>query len=199
MATVPRSGYPITSTDWRFGWALDIHTRSSRALPDGRFDTERTEIGELLYGLKYQGRPENADALAEVAAEFLRSRYIFSSLAAIVPVPPSDTSRSFQPVEDVATRLGALTGIPIVPDLVLKVRPTDALKDIADPEERRRQLMGAFRVRDRRLAERSVLVFDDLYRSGETLSAVCNVLVDEGGVPRRRLYVLTLTKTRTIR
>jgi predicted amidophosphoribosyltransferase len=95
--------------------------------------------------------------------------------------------------------LGELTGIPVVTDLLLKVRPTDALKDINDPDERRRQLAGAFRARDRRLAGKSVLVFDDLYRSGETLNAVCNVLVDEGGVPRRRVYVLTLTKTRTIR
>jgi predicted amidophosphoribosyltransferase len=199
MVTFPSSGYPIVSPNWRFGWALDVHTRSSRPLTDGRFDTERTEVGELLYGLKYQGRLENADELAEAAAAFLRSRYIFASLAAIIPVPPSDTSRSFQPVEAVAIGLGELTGIPVLTDLLLKVHPTDALKDITDPEERRRQLAGAFQVRDRRLAGKSVLVFDDLYRSGETLSAVCNVLVDEGGVPRRRVYVLTLTKTRTIR
>ena len=35
--------------NWRSGWALDIHTISSRPLQDGGYDTDRTEFGELVF------------------------------------------------------------------------------------------------------------------------------------------------------
>jgi DNA processing protein len=41
--------------NWRAGWALDLHTMSSQLLPDGSFENTRTEIGEMLYKLKYTG------------------------------------------------------------------------------------------------------------------------------------------------
>jgi predicted amidophosphoribosyltransferase len=62
---------------------------------------------------------------------------------------------------------------------------------------RKQELQGAFAVKDRSLAGKSVLVFDDLYRSGETLRAVTTALHTNGKVAR--VYVLTITKTRTKR
>lgn len=40
--------------NWRAGWALDVHTLSSRLLPDNRYDTERTDNSaeRLLFDLK---------------------------------------------------------------------------------------------------------------------------------------------------
>lgn len=45
---------------WRLGYALDLHTVSSTFLGyddlgHATFDTRRSEIGELLYRLKYSG------------------------------------------------------------------------------------------------------------------------------------------------
>lgn len=40
--------------NWRAGWALDVHTLSSRPLLGiNNFDTKRTELGEWVYQLKY--------------------------------------------------------------------------------------------------------------------------------------------------
>jgi predicted amidophosphoribosyltransferase len=39
-----------------------------------------------------------------------------------------------------------------------------------------------------------VLLFDDLYRSGETLKEITRVLMEEGQVSK--VFVLTITKTR---
>ena len=55
---------------WREGYVLDYHTKSSEFLGydeygHPRFETIRTEVGELLYRLKYRGRK---DALAELVA-----------------------------------------------------------------------------------------------------------------------------------
>lgn len=63
--------------------------------------------------------------------------------------------------------------------------------------ERQAQLASAFRVVDDRFAGRRVLLFDDLYRSGETLREITRTLVSEGNIDR--VYVLTLTRTRSLR
>ena len=71
------------------------------------------------------------------------------------------------------------------------------LKDIEDTELRHQQMQNAFQVTDQRYSQESVLLFDDLFRSGETLNAVSNALVAQGNVGR--IYVLTVTMTRTKR
>jgi predicted amidophosphoribosyltransferase len=181
---------------WRAGWALDLHTISSVALGDGKYDTLRSEVGEALFRLKYHGDPQYVDPLAEAAVHFLGTLVIARSVAAILPVPPSDTTRLKQPVFDVARRVGELLPLVVDVDYLVKRRATSALKDISDPEERHQQLAGAFGVRDDRYAGKRVLLFDDLYRSGETLAEITRTLMDAGV---DRVYVLTLTRTRSRR
>ncbi len=185
------------SGNWRYGWALDVHTVSSTPLPDGGFETKRTEIGELLYQLKYHLDRSKVEPIAEAAANFLKSRLVLPYLAAIIPVPPSDTDRPFQPVQELAIRIGQKINLPILLDYLVKVKPTKALKSIEDSVSRKRQLQGAFKVADLSLAGKYVLVFDDLFRSGETLRAITEVLYTQGKVAR--VYVLTITRTRTRR
>jgi len=185
------------SGNWRYGWALDLHTVSSTPLPDGGFETQRTEVGELLYQLKYCLDRSKVEPIAEVAAAFLRSRMVLPYLAAIIPVPPSDTNRPFQPVQELAVRIGQKINLPVRLDYLVKVKLTEALKGIEDSASRKQQLQGAFKVQDLSLAGKYVLVFDDLFRSGETLKAITEVLYVQGKVAR--VYVLTITKTRTRR
>lgn len=79
-------------------------------------------------------------------------------------------------------------------DFLIKTKDTEELKNIDDAETRYRQLEDAFSVKDDRFSGGTVLVFDDLYRSGETLGAVCKTIKEKGRA--RFIYVLTLTKTR---
>ena len=64
-------------------------------------------------------------------------------------------------------------------------------------ENRREQLHGAFAVQAIPKKYRCVLLFDDIYRSGETLTEVTDVLHKQGNISR--VLVLTLTQTRTKR
>jgi len=180
--------------NWDRGVALDLHTVSSELLPDGSFDTERTEVGELLYQVKYRRNYESVSELVQVACEFIRNNKEYRDVRAIIPVPPSDVTRPLQPVQEVATRIGSILGIPVLLDYVRKARRTTALKSIDDDASRREQLQGAFKVKDLSLAGKSVLLFDDLFRSGETLREITRVLKEQGKVAV--VYVLTLTKTR---
>jgi predicted amidophosphoribosyltransferase len=183
--------------NWRDGWALDLHTTSSTRRPDGGFDNIRSPLGEELYQCKYQQDFSKVDVLADAVSEFLLTRKILPRIQAIIPIPPSDTSRAYQPVPEIAKRVADRTGLSFAPNFLVKVRNTPPLKNLDDTQSRRQQLEGVFRVDDLSLKGRWVLLFDDVFRSGETLHAATEAAVTQGKV--EKVYVLTLTKTRTHR
>ncbi len=180
---------------WKAGWALDLHTISSTPLDDNHFDTKRTEIGELLYQLKYCKDASKIQLLADIIVDFLKTRLVTPYLAAIIPIPPSDITRASQPVYEIAKIVGEKMKIKVDYDYLLKIRPTSQLKSIDDPKERRRILAGVFQVKDQRYAGKRVLLFDDLYRSGETMSVATQILTESGHV--NNVYILAITKTRS--
>lgn len=187
--------------NWRSGWALDIHTISSRPLPDGGYDTDRTELGELVYQVKYNNDRSKIQPIAETAAQFVIQEFavdgylVLPYLKAIIPIPPSDTNRDFQPVTEIAREVGKLLGLPVHTDYLKKVKQTLPLKNIPDVERKREQLQGVFVVHNQEFKDQCVLLFDDLFDSGTTLTEVTNALYDQGSV--RHVLVLTLTRTRT--
>ena len=151
----------------------------------------------MLYQLKYRFDRTKVDPVSTAAANFLKDQPFFQDLDAIIPVPPSSTTRPFQPVFEIALAIGSKTDLPVYVDFIQKVKSTEPLKSIDDSKSRRAQLEGAFRVKDDSLSDKNVLLIDDLFRSGETLSEITRVLKSEGEIAK--VYVLTITKTRTRR
>ena len=190
---------------WNEGWALDLHTSSSHPIKDEYgnitgWDTKRPPIAEELYRLKYWREQYRVDSIARTAAEFLNKYKSKWQLDLIIPIPPSDTTRDFQPVYEMAKSIGRLAGLPVDFNTLRKVKSTSQLKEIEDPDTRREILKDAFSINFNALNALSgkiVLIFDDLYRSGETLNAVCDVIMNKGKA--RGVYVLTITKTRSKR
>lgn len=191
--------HPIRLTDgWNQGFALDIHTVRSEVVDvDGYgrpvFNNQRSQIGELLYQLKYQRDRTAVDAIVEVAVKFIKVGWgIGRSLHGVVPVPASK-ARDFQPVMVIARAISTRLEVPFEGNIVSKVRNTPQLKDV-EPDQRLGLLKDAFSVDVGCLMGRNVLLVDDLYRSGATLSAVSRVLQEVGKA--NKVYVLALTKTR---
>jgi len=185
---------------WRLGWALDLHTKSSNYISPKEFDTEYTEIGKMLYMLKYQNDKSQIQPLADKLYEFIKDRRATSLISSIIPVPPSDEDRKFQPVTELADALGKKLGIKVLSDCIQKIKPTETLKSIEDPAERQKILLGAFRVNPEVEPDwvgNNILLFDDLYRSGSTLKEITKTLNNEKHI--KSVYVLTVTKTRTKR
>ena len=63
--------------NWVSGYALDLHTLSSVHLGVNEagldvFDTTRSEMGELLYRLKYNGDKTAAKEIVDTAAAFVK-------------------------------------------------------------------------------------------------------------------------------
>lgn len=181
---------------WHSGIALDFHTLSSSLIGlneygHKQFDTKRPEIAELLYRLKYKGDRSAAQGIISAAAIFLRPHRPKFDL--IIPVPPS-TRRAIQPVTLLAKGIGAAVGLPVI-DCVSTTRAPAQLKGVEDPARRAQLLNGLYTVDMRHTAQKSVLLFDDLYRSGSTMNAITDALLQAGQASR--VSVLTITRTRS--
>lgn len=186
--------------NWDKGWALDLHTVHSIMLSDGHFDTVRTQIGEYLYKLKYRNQKEFAKIIAESSHELFESplvNEIIKSVDVILPVPASDTSRIFQPVNELAIEFGHKLNVSVDPDYLFKTRQTSQLKSEDDRNARAKILSGAFDVQNLNYQNKNILILDDLFRSGSTLTEITKTLKAKGRIGK--VFVLTITKTRTKR
>ena len=183
---------------WKKGYALDYHTISSTYLGDDEFghpiyDTQRTEIGELLYRLKYRLDNSVLEEIITALERFLKSWK--PPIEFIIPVPPSRIQRVKQPVQLIAQGIGNRLTIPVKPECVIKVKQIVELKNIYDFDERLRLLKGAFKIDSSWVGERNLLLFDDLFRSGATMNAITEALYEEGFA--NEVYALTITRTRS--
>jgi len=182
---------------WRAGYVLDYHTLGSTHLGDDEyghpmFDTKRSDVGELLYRLKYRADVSVLDELVATAARFVQSWN--PDVTLLVPVPPS-RARSQQPVHLIAEALGRTMGIPVDLNGVARVKETHELKNVYAYDERLRLLEGAHTVKASVVRGQKVLLFDDLYRLGATMNAITAALYDEGTAAD--VYALALTRTRS--
>ncbi len=183
---------------WRAGFALDYQTVSSTCIGYNEyghpvFDTKRTELGELLYRLKYGSDKSVVTEVVETAAGFVEVSWK-PTLTMVVPMPPSDSRRREQPVFILAEALGTRLGLPVRLDAVAKLKETPQLKNIYDYDQRMRLLDGAFSAETSALSGQKVLLFDDLYRSGATMNSVTKALYEQGKAAE--VYALAVTRTR---
>ncbi|UTV53985.1 ComF family protein [Burkholderia arboris] len=162
------------------GFALDKHTVSSTYIGDdenghARFDTVRTEVGESLFQLKYRAGWDQVEPLAQAVADHIMPKLPFIGL--IVPMPAS-TARARQPVSAIADALGQLTGKPVFHRLLMKRAGGPKLKNLPTREAKDEALCGAFSYQDTIAGDgrHNVLLLDDLYDSGATAHAACEVL-----------------------
>ncbi len=181
---------------WNSGVALDFHTTSSTPIGHNeagymQFETVRPEIAQLLYQLKYQANRQAAHGIITAAATFLRPHLVKFEM--IVPVPAS-AARVVQPVIILARGIGAELGVPVV-ECITTTRPTTQLKGVINPDERQELVAGLYSVDPTCTAGKSVLLFDDLFRSGTTMNAITDVLMQQGKASVVR--ALTITKTRS--
>jgi competence protein ComFC len=181
---------------WHSGIAPDLHTTSSPPIGYNesghmQFDTVRPEIAELLYRLKNRADKDAAGPIIETAVNFLSAHR--DKFDCIVPVPPSH-QRALQPVIVLAEGIGATLGVPLL-SCITTTRPTSQLKNVTDPEERKKQVDGLYQVDVTQTQGRSILLFDDLFRSGTTMNAITNQLLGPGKAAFVR--ALTITKTRS--
>ena len=183
---------------WKKGITLDVQTLESHAVGEdelGRpvFNTRRSELGELLYLFKYQSDQRALEQILAIVTDHLSKTKGRFDL--IVPIPPSNPTRTV--TQQIAAGLAAGLGAPTSTTAVTKVRATDELKSITDPTRRKELLKGAFAADPTQILGKSILLVDDLYRSGATLEAATEAAYARGGA--KAVYVFAVTRTRVHR
>lgn len=195
----PLTTRPLRLTGpWKQGYALDFHTASSTYKGDDEFghpvfETIRTPLGEALYKLKYSRDRSVIPVIAATVSNYLKARDW--QVDGIVPVPPSNARRTVQPVREIAHALGKLAALPVCDACLIKRKSTPPLKDVFDRSQRERFLSGAFLANPQLTAGKSLLLLDDLYRSGATAATAARELLDGGKA--KAVYFIAVTRTRT--
>ena len=155
------------------------------------YDTKRSEIGELLYRLKYRGDMAAAREIVDTISKFLAPHR--DKIDLIVPVPPSGV-RAVQPVVVVARGIGVALGIPMA-ECVTTTRGATQLKKVLDPAKRNELLAGLHAVDPAQTAGKNILLFCDLFRSGATMNAITELLMTVGKAASVRALAITRTRS----
>lgn len=185
--------------NWKKGFAYDEHTLSSYYLgPDqfghDRWETERTEMGELVYQLKNKNDKSAVGKIVDLLEKYKG----IENFDAIIPVPSTKKNRAYQPVDEIAIELGKRNGVEVLVGLLTKETGGQELKNVDDPDKRKELLKDAISLSDDSdISGQNVLLLDDLYRSGSTLSVATDILLEKAKV--ESVSVLTMTKTRVKR
>jgi competence protein ComFC len=185
--------------NWRKGRAFDVHTLSSTYLGPNEFghdqwENTRSEMGELIYKLKYQ---QDSSTLPTIVLLLDKIKGV-EQFDYIIPIPPTDRGRAFQPVTEIALALGKRREVNVLTDFLAKKPGGQQLKKLDDPEEREKLLRDSLCIEGKRsIAGCDVLLVDDLYRSGATLRVATELLMQEAKV--KSVSGLTMTKTRSKR
>jgi predicted amidophosphoribosyltransferase len=141
---------------------------------------------EVVHGLKYACRLALAEVAAGAMLGALPSR---ESADALVPVPAGPWRwrwRGFDPAEEIAWALAGRTGLPLA-DCLRRARGRRQVG-----RRRSDRLANPPTVWARAECPRCVLLVDDVWTTGATLSACARALRNGGS---RRVVALTLART----
>lgn len=154
---------------------------------------------KILYDLKYHNKRDNARMLAWEAARREGWRLGMWKIDAVIPVPlhkKREISRGYNQAQILAERfLKCLSPAPgdvdVDGNFLIRIRRTKAQKELSG-EQRKANIRDAFAVNDREPPDKyhgkNILLIDDIYTSGATLSECARVLKRHGA---RHVYCLT--------
>ena len=142
----------------------------------------------LLYELKYASRGDIGRKIGEAVYDRMAAEFggeLSEIYDLVLPVPlykERKLKRGFNQAELMAEEVSKKSGIACDAEVLLRIRPTDAMKGLG-PSERRANIQGAFAVNEEKasiLIGARVLVIDDIFTTGATLDEIACVLKSAG-------------------
>lgn len=179
--------------EWTEGFVLDKHTESSVFIGYDewnrpQFDTTYTELGKLIYRMKYNGHENTSSDIMNLCEAFLSEWLKKINVNVVLPVPPS-YQRSQQPAFILAQAISNRYGITYYNDILVKTS-TEASKNMD-------RFSKVVNISLNRYAERHsrLLLIDDLFDTGATANACVKALRTDPNVTE--VFFLAFTRRRT--
>jgi predicted amidophosphoribosyltransferase len=161
---------------------------------------ERTELGDVVNQAKdyyNQGmnrqRKAAADTLASQMSDFISSHPLYDNAKLIAAIPPSKHNpKRFNLPLYLCQQAASSTGKSLIE--IKKLRATPPSKDYVTAQEKLNSIRGAFLADRAVCAGQPVIILDDIYQTGATMSEVAATLRRAGAK-----QVLGLVATKTLR
>lgn len=138
-------------------------------------------VSEAIQQFKYQRRLSVGKMLAEIGAKTYS--LVDQQYDLIIPVPLHRDRlrwRGFNQALILAQAIGQKTQVQVNPFLLARARPTNPQTQLSE-DERRKNVRGAFTVTTpEQLADKTVLLIDDVYTSGATTEECARELLRNG-------------------
>jgi ComF family protein len=173
----------------------------SGCLTEERYFTKARALGpyeglmeEAISRFKYRGSSRLAKVLGTLLAEYNDPDFPFSEFDLILSVPLHPQrlrQRGFNQSLLLARRISRMHSIPLDFTALQRSRPTQPQTQLSG-SERQKNIRGAFEVRRPAvIAERHILLIDDVFTTGATVEECSRVLLKAGA---KQVDVLTLTR-----
>ena len=149
-------------------------------------------IRKAIHQLKYRNLKAISPCLAELLADYLRSNPLPGEALICVPLHPRRLrERGYNQSNLLARGLGERIDLPVIENCLIRVKQTQPQVRAADVEERRRNVVDAFRCCDERISGRQIILIDDVCTSGATLESCAVALKNKGATS---VWGLTLAR-----
>ena len=148
------------------------------------------KLRSAIHSLKYEHCPQLAMPLGERLGHRLST--LNWKYDILVPVPLHTDrlrERGYNQSQLLGEQIAALHGLPLVAEALVRTRATRPQVGL-NREQRRENMREVFRADPHLVADRAVLLVDDVYTSGATLEACAQALLAAGAV---RVAGLTIT------
>lgn len=190
-AALPRTEYWTTPYDNPVAQLFWGKIPIEKAIAYYHFKSQ-TGDAQIIYDIKYHNRQDMARQMGEMMAREVGESGFFDDIDCIIPVPLSlkrRMERGYNQCEVLAKGMGKVTGLPVLPYVVIRKR-FDGSQTHLTRWEREKNVEDVFELKDaEEIRGKHVLLVDDVITTGATtLSCATQLLKTEGS----RISILSI-------
>lgn len=133
--------------------------------------------------LKFLGRKYLAKKMGHMMSEVIKSEPRYWPIDVIIPVPISPGNlkqRGFNQTELLAKQISRRLKLTVDNSILTRIKETPSQRELTK-EEREKNLLCAFEIKDKRkIYRKNILLVDDVYTTGSTIRECTRVLLEAG-------------------